>query len=208
MENKVTKSKSSIVSLVTVTAILAIIFLFGKIFSMETEQLLGMIIQSVFWLIGILFLLDSQLTKTSWLFCNKEHPFRFQSVFVLCVLIGCLLPFFPEQTWFFVVISICLALLSNVTIGIVSSSFLLVIITQLANCKISTFFLYFLVSIIGIILFSKVEKDMKIGWPIFITVIYQIALQFVVQVFFLKQGIHFDFKIGRASCRERGYVLL
>ena len=93
---------------------------------------------------------------------NEEHPIRFAVCFLISALIAVLLPILPITGWPYVAVFIMLTLFSNPLVGIVSSSYLLMVSVLLStNADINTFCLYFVSGIVCSILFQKLDDDFK-----------------------------------------------
>ncbi len=127
---------------------------------------------------------------------NEEHPLRFYLSFFSCVLVSVLLPILPTTGWPYVVIFITLTLFSNLTIGITSATFLLMVSVLLgASADINTFCLYFVSGIVCSILFQKLDDDFKIGYPLLISIMVIFVSEIANAVLFINETLHMELLI-------------
>ena len=118
----------------------------------------------------VLFLFAEGRVKASLLFDNDEHFDRFACFYFIGLLVALLFPFLPEFGWMYLVIFIVIGLSSNQIVGIASGGTLLMLSVLLSQAPaISVFFTYFLSGVIGIILFSHIDEDFKVGLPMMIS---------------------------------------
>ncbi|MCL2719622.1 MAG: hypothetical protein FWE14_12685 [Lachnospiraceae bacterium] len=118
----------------------------------------------------VLFLHAEGREKNNLLFDNDEHYGRFVGLYFIGLFVALLFPFLPEQGWMYLVIFIVLGLASNQPVGICTGGMLLMISVLLSSAPaISVFFTYFLSGVVGIILFSYIDEDFRVGFPLLIS---------------------------------------
>jgi len=101
---------------------------------------------------------------------NGEHPIRFLIVYLSCLLISVLLPLVDRGGWFFVCMAIDLALITDMITGLFAISGMIMLTTLLSgSTDIYTFLVYFFASLIGIVLFRKIDQSFKVGPSIFVS---------------------------------------
>ena len=119
---------------------------------------------------------------------NSSHYFRFLFVFIICFLISVGMIFAPAFSWVFLSIMVVLAMFSNTIIGLVSGSVLLLITSSLAdNADMYVFFLYFMIGLIGVSLFHRIDLDFQVVGPMFLSGIASFILQTAYIVIFENQ---------------------
>ena len=102
---------------------------------------------------------------------NSEHVFRF----FLCLGIGLAVAFacgfLPVGGWPFLVVYIMLFLFSNMSVGILSATSLLLISVLLSGSDAGGFALYFISGVFAVTLFKRLGDDFKIGIPLFLSIL-------------------------------------
>ncbi len=100
---------------------------------------------------------------------NGEHLLRFWLGMAggIAVCLACV--FLPAEGWPFLPIFVMLALFSSPTAGTTASIVLLMIPSMLSGAAVGVFFLYLLNGLFGVLLFSRIEKEVKIGIPLFLS---------------------------------------
>jgi len=118
----------------------------------------------------VLFLYAEGRSKKSLLYDNDEHYGRFIGLYFIGLIVALLFPFLPEHGWMYLIIFVVMGLTSNRSVGICTGGMLLMISVLLSTAPaISVFFTYFLSGVIGIILFSSIDEDFRIGLPMLIS---------------------------------------
>ncbi|MDE5590006.1 MAG: hypothetical protein K2J60_12870, partial [Acetatifactor sp.] len=102
---------------------------------------------------------------------NGEHIFRF----FLCLGIGTLVSFacgfLPVGGWPFLLVYIMLSLFSNMSVGLLSATALLLISILLSGSGTGGFALYFVSGVFAVTLFRHLGDDFKIGIPLFLSIL-------------------------------------
>ncbi len=144
----------------------------------------------------ILFLLAEARVHHTYREDNEEHPLRFAVSFLIGVVLCVLLPILPAAGWPYVVVFVTLTLFSNPIIGIVSSSYLLLISVLLqGDGSLGTFCLYFVSGVLCSVLFKKLDEDFKIGYPMLITVMVLVLCETANIVLFINETLRFELLI-------------
>ncbi|MCL2052511.1 MAG: hypothetical protein FWG91_12405 [Lachnospiraceae bacterium] len=125
----------------------------------------------------VLFLFAAAREKNNLLFDNDEHYGRFIGLYLAGLMVALAFPFLPEHGWMYLIIFVVMGLLSNQSVGICAGGTLLMISVLLSPAPaISVFFTYFLSGVVGIILFSYIDEDFRIGLPLFISLSLNLVL--------------------------------
>ena len=144
----------------------------------------------------IIFLLAEARIKHNFQEDNEEHPLRFAICFLLSALLAVLLPILPITGWPYAAIFITLTLFSNILVGVVSSSFLLLISVLLTSgADVNAFCLYFVSGIICSILFQKLDDDFKITYPLMLSVMIIVLCEIANVVLFVNETLHWELLI-------------
>lgn len=100
---------------------------------------------------------------------NEKHFVRFLLFFLLflCVSIG--LAFVPVTIWPIPVMAVCIMLFSNQVTGILCAGLFTTISVMASGQSVYTFALYFLVSIVTVLVFYGIDESVKMGFPLFIS---------------------------------------
>lgn len=102
---------------------------------------------------------------------NGEHLLRFWLGFLCGMVAAFVCVFLPVEGWPFLPIFVMLALFSSPVAGIVASVVLLMIPAMLGEAALGAFFLYLLSGIFGVSLFCRVDSELKVGIPLFLSVL-------------------------------------
>lgn len=101
---------------------------------------------------------------------NGEHVFRY----FLCLGIGLAVAFacgfLPVSGWPFLLVFVMLALFSNMSVGILSATSLLLISVLLSGTDAGGFALYFISGVFAVSFFRHLGEDFKIGIPVFLSI--------------------------------------
>ncbi len=119
---------------------------------------------------------------------NKNHPFRFLFVFVICFLISIGMIFAPALSWVFLSIMVVLSMFSNTMTGLTGGSMLLLLTTCLSEGgSMYIFFLYFMIGLLGIAFFGNLGLDFQVTGPMILSGIISFILQTAYLVIFENQ---------------------
>lgn len=144
----------------------------------------------------VIFLLAQARISHSYQEDNEEHPLRFAICFLLGEILALLLTILPNTGWPYVAVFIILTLFSNLIVGIVSSSFLLLIsVLFSSSADVNTFCLYFVSGVICSILFQKLDEDFKTGLPLFLSIMIIILCEMANAVLFINETLHWELLI-------------
>ncbi len=102
---------------------------------------------------------------------NADHLLRFWLGFLGGVAASFACVFLPVEGWPFLPVFVMLSLFSSPVAGIVSSIVLLMIPAVLSGTPVSVFALYLLCGIFGVSLFCRMENEVKVGIPLFLSVL-------------------------------------
>lgn len=119
---------------------------------------------------------------------NGKHYARFVLIFILCIVVGCMLPLLPSGGWAVPALALALTLFSNTTTGTMAYAGVLGICVYFSNASILVFLIYFLMGAIFAILFEGLDEDYKTGAPMLIAVVLY-ATVMTTKIMFENKGI-------------------
>jgi hypothetical protein len=122
---------------------------------------------------------------------NEKHLWRFVLVFFFCLLVACLLPRLTFLAWPYVVIYVLLTLFSNHEIGFYAATVLLLFSVLLEkNPQPTEFFLYVSIGLVAVSLFRHLDEELRVAFPIAITLSLQMVFLCAYQFLFIHSGLH------------------
>ena len=184
------------INIVVFFVALVVITLSSFLYTKDMTQIIRNAVISCICLGTVIFLLTEARIKHTFQEDNEEHPLRFAVSFLLSTVLAVLLPILPTTGWPYVVIFITLTLFSNTLVGIVSSSYLLMISVLLTpDADINTFCLYFVSGIICSILFQKLDEEFKIAYPLLLSVMVMLLCEVANVVLFVNETLHWELLI-------------
>ena len=188
--------KNVFINIVLFLVTLAIVIVSSFFYTKDITQIIRNAVITCICLGTIIFLLTEARIKHTFQEDNEEHPIRFTVCFLTSVLLAMLLPILPTTGWPYAAIFITLTLFSNKLVGIVSSSFLLLLSVLLTSgADVNTFCLYFVSGIICSILFQKLDDDFKIGYPLLLSVMVIMLCEVANVVLFVNETLHWELLI-------------
>lgn len=117
--------------------------------------------------VGVVFVMAALYDEKDLLnFDNGQHIERFYVIWLLSLGFSIGFSYLPTKGWPYLFIFVLLALYSNTILGIISGIVLLSVSVVLSGASISVFLLYLFAGLVGIGMFSKLDENFKIGFPI------------------------------------------
>lgn len=158
---------------VTLTFFVSIFF-----YKMNTGYLLRNGVYIIFYFLGLLYIYFYSARFNKLDYDNKEHPVRFFLSFGICMIFVMIFPLMDARMWFFVGIAVTLSLFSNSLIGIYSiSGMIMYSLLLTGNTSITVFFVYFLSSLIAVLLFQDIEHNFNFGLSLFGAMLVMFVLE-------------------------------
>lgn len=102
---------------------------------------------------------------------NEGRYGRFALTFLLTLAASVFLPYLPVTGWPFLVFFVMLGMFSNTVTGLAAGSLALLLSVNLAGCDYAIFWLYFISGMAGILVFSTLDEDFKVGIPVVISLL-------------------------------------
>lgn len=161
---------------VTILTMAAVSYLYHK----STGEILRDTVLTAIGAGAVLFLMAKANLQHGYAYDNREHPVRFLVCYIICLVVACISPLLPASGWPFAAVFAVLALFSNLQIGMVSASSLLMMSVSLGSADKTVFFLYFICGLVAVNLFSDIDESYKIGLPITISTMVLLLCQTAV----------------------------
>lgn len=172
----------------SLSATYAAAYLYGKPFR---EIFLLLLLAAVCYGGAVFSLLQSNMYDTLH-YNNGEHFLRFMVVFLMGISASCLLALLPDSGWVFPAVALALTLCSNTQTGLVAYAGMVGVCTCLAGADSMVFILYFFIGAFVTLLFEKLDKELKLGPPIFTTMILYSAVLIAKTALEKKGSIHYE----------------
>lgn len=173
------QGKTLVITSLTIFFSTIILSLSGSyIFQKTTGEIIRIMVLSSLFSLFAVFVYLYEYFKDSFDNDNKEHLYRFLIVYGASLILSVVFPFMDKSGWPFIVISVSLVLFSNLYIGAFFSSGLLMI-----SCLLSsdgdciTYVVYFMASMIALVVFHSLDENFNATVSIFITVLSLFMLE-------------------------------
>ncbi len=114
----------------------------------------------------------------AFVFCEDNHWFlyqnygkcgRFALAYLVCLTASAFLHYLPVTGWPFLIIFVILGAFGNSLTGLSAGSVCLLLAVNFAGKDYSIFWLYFISGLVGVLVFSMLDEDFKVGLPILIS---------------------------------------
>lgn len=135
------------------------------------DRLLGNCVMMLLILGVICFHLRREYVHDGLDYDNGDHIFRFFLCLGLGLAVAFACGFLPVGGWPFLLVFIMLSLFSNMSVGILSATSLLLASILLSGSDAGGFALYFVSGVFAVTLFRHLGEDFKIGIPLFLSVL-------------------------------------
>lgn len=100
---------------------------------------------------------------------NEGKYSRFSMMYLGSLIASVFLPYLPVTGWPFLVLFVLLGVFSNGVTGVVAGSTCLLAAVNLSGGTFSVFWLYFISGVVGVLVFSTLNDDFRVGLPLFIS---------------------------------------
>lgn len=140
---------------------------------------------------SVLFVVEASREQRLFLFDNEENFGRFTILYFVFLIGSVLLPMLPQSGWPYLVIYISLMLFSNRLTAMCAGSSLLMITTMLSvSDSVAVFIVYFVCGMIGVVLFSSINENFKVGFPLLISLLMQFLGLCIQEVLMVNESLH------------------
>ena len=163
------------------------VLIFSLITGKNYETILRNTITAVIFSGTVVFLLKVAISrgKDGFSYDNYDRQYRFFAVYMGMVVLSCLISLVPNEFWPYMSLFVILSLFSNRELGIVTGiGFTMLSVMLEDNGNYSEFFMYVLAGMVAIALFSDLEENTNIRYPLFISLLMQAVLLLAFNVLF------------------------
>ncbi len=126
----------------------------------------------------VMILAGTGIVIFAFVFCEDNRWFlyqnygkcgRFALAYLVCLTASVFLHYLPVMGWPFLIIFVILGAFSNSLIGLTAGSVCLLLAVNFAGKDYSVFWLYFISGLVGVLVFSMLDEEFKVGLPILIS---------------------------------------
>lgn len=117
----------------------------------------------------VIFAFTIEEINQRFIYRNEGKYSRFTLMYLGSLAASVLLPYLPVTGWPYLVIFVLLGVFSDGVTGLVAGSVCLLLSVNFAGGTFSVFWLYFISGAAGILVFSTLNDDFKVGLPMFIS---------------------------------------
>ncbi len=177
MENNSNLQKNSniikrIVVFMFMFALTGVIVWLGSIlYHSQTDQMIRNIVMILAGSGIVIFSYVMSETNGFFVYRNEGRYGRFAFTYLVSLVSSVFLPFLPVTGWPFLVLFVLLGVFSNGMTGLVSGSLCLLLAVNFAGCDYAIFWLYFISGMAGILVFSTLDEEFRVGIPMLISLL-------------------------------------
>lgn len=158
--------KRTIVFWLTFLAAGEIVWLGGVLYQCKKEVMLRNLVMILSGTGAVIFSFVFSEWKGFFIYRNEDRCGRFALTYLVSLLIAVLLPYLPVTGWPFLAMFVLLGVFSNGMTGLAAGSLCLLLAVNLSGCDYAIFWLYFISGMVGILAFSTLDEDFKVGIPV------------------------------------------
>lgn len=168
----------------------------SMLFGQGTEEQMRNTVMSLAGTGIVIFAFTMGETSHRFIYRNEGKYGRFAFMYLGSLVAAVFLPYLPETGWPFLVIFVLLGTFSNNITGLAAGSVCLLLSVNFAGGNFAVFWLYFISGVAGILVFSNLNDDFKVGFPLFISLlVLMLCLTANVILFSQEQLSIFQFMI-------------
>lgn len=134
----------------------------------------------------VIFAFTMEEINRRFIYRNDGKYARFAMMYLGSLIASVLLPYLPVTGWPFLVIFVLLGVFSDGVTGLAAGSVCLLLSVNFAGGSFAVFWLYFISGAAGILVFSTLNEDFKVGLPMFISLAI-LTLSLTANVILLSQ---------------------
>lgn len=123
--------------------------------------------------IALIYVLDADYREGRFLFSNAFFLNRFFVTYLICAIGAGICAFLPSYGWIYLAMFVALALFSSMMGGFIAGFLLLCMSILLSGESAFLLIEYAIPGIMGILLFSRITNELKIIYPILVSVLFQ-----------------------------------
>lgn len=148
------------------------------LYRLNTGILIRNIVYMAIFGVGLLFVIIYSVLNQKLDQDNAEHPYRIILILSGGMILSAIFPYVDVKGWFFLGIAVSISLFSNSIIALYTISGLILFSLLLSgSSSYSAFFVYYISSALGILLFQKIDENFKVGFSLFTSAIILFLLE-------------------------------
>jgi hypothetical protein len=149
----------------------------------DTDETLCFMLLAAFGTAMIGYRLRKEYISGALSYDNSRNILRFWCSFAAALVLAFACSFLPEGCWPLVPVFVLLAVFSSESVGIIAAAVLLMIAVLLSGASVLVFFMYFVSGVFALCIFCPVKADMKIVFPLFLSMLCLFVCESSVIVF-------------------------
>lgn len=145
--------------------------LFSALKDHETDVVLSYAVMAAFGVGVFGFRLRKEWLRGELSYDNSRNILRFWLYFAGTLILSFACAFLPVGCWPLAAVYVLLSLFGSVTVGIIAASVLVMIPVLISGASVTVFFVYLISGVFAVCFFCPVEDDMKVGVPLFLSML-------------------------------------
>ena len=117
----------------------------------------------------VIFAFTVEEMNQRFIYRNDGKYSRFTLMYLCSLIASVFLPYLPVTGWPYLVIFVLLGVFSDGVTGLAAGGVCLLLSVNFAGGSFSVFWLYFISGVVGILVFSTLNEEFKVGIPMFIS---------------------------------------
>lgn len=146
-----------------------IAWLGSMLYRSQTEMMIRNIVMVLAGTGIVIFSFTFSESNGFFIYRNEGRYGRFALTYLVSLIASVFLPYLPVTGWPFLVFFVMLSVFSNGMTGLAAGSLCLLLSVNFAGCDYAIFWLYFISGMTGILVFSTLDEEFKVGIPIVIS---------------------------------------
>lgn len=148
-----------------------IVWLGSVLYQCETDHMIRNVVMVLAGTGVVIFSFTLSEINGFFVYRNEGRYGRFALTYLISLVAAVLLPFLPVTGWPFLVFFVLLGVFSNGMTGLAAGSLCLLLAVNFAGCDYAVFWLYFISGMAGILVFSVLDEEFKVGIPAMISLL-------------------------------------
>ena len=170
---------------------MAVSILVSYLYERTVVETAGLAIFSGIGIGCVIFAMEQSREAESYLFDNSFFLWRFTLLYLISLGGSILFPLLPVGGWPYLAVFVGLMLFSNQVIGLSAGTVLLFITVLLCRQEGSDlFFTYFIIGLVGVLIFSYINEAFKVWLPILISLMFQMVCLSVQEVLLVNEVLN------------------
>ncbi|MBO5472654.1 MAG: hypothetical protein J6A08_02530 [Lachnospiraceae bacterium] len=148
-----------------------IAFAGGLLYRDKTDELIRDVVMTLAGTGIVIFSFTLSEINGFFIYHNETRYGRFAAMYIISLIASMLLPYLPVAGWPFLVIFVLLGVFSNGMTGLAAGSVCLLTAVNYSGGDYAVFILYFISGLAGILVFSTLDDDFRVGLPFLISML-------------------------------------